>query len=81
VAAVGLLYDPSVVLPPALGVLTVDERDRLLASAGESEFPSYLWNPAEWSRFDTPELSLDKDPELLGVTPRTCRVRVRSRDD
>ena len=68
VAAVGILYDDAGrVLPPALGVLTEAEHYRLLAVAGDQEFPWYLWNPAEWSLFDTPELSLQDDPELLGV--------------
>jgi hypothetical protein len=68
VAAVGIVYDDAgPVLPPTLGVLTEAEHDRLLAVAGDREFPWYLWNPAEWSRFDTPDLSLRDEPEPLGV--------------
>lgn len=53
------------VLPPGLALLTVAERQRLVDLHGP-DARSYLWNPAEWSAFDTPSLEYRSD-ELLAL--------------
>jgi hypothetical protein len=61
-----LVYDGegNGVLPPQLALGIESERQKWIASAGES-LPSYLWNPAEFTHFLEPHLELNFDQEFL----------------